>query len=859
MADHSLPRHSTSLYQDAASAAESAAGDLMRMRMQQRQMQRQQQASGTDDSSSAQMLDEYARTSIAQGTQSSMLESPDSPVGIDVPHAVKGATSSSYGSGGGGDVDDADTARRSMSTVTFMEDPDEIITAAMLPRSTSALSPSPHPLQQQPSSYQRQQQQQQDRHNRKHWSFSRALGSVLRCRGDGGQDHNNSHNLSNDTNNYNANKPRLLYEEGRNRVKYVGVRKIELLLHDPFTSIVSAHWFRLILFVCLMYSVTWIVFALLWWVLLKAAPHCLYFSNNLGRTNNPQTTSSTIGSRDVISGEDLDVSRWPSWQRFNIMFVFSVATQQTIGYGDVGILSSQPSCGWASFLLWAQSLVGLLVDAIMLGLVFVRVSNPNQRARSICISDKCVIARSDGVLKLMFRIADLRAASSRSTLSEPKVRAYLFTWDSYATTEGELCPYRCQELNIGYDSGGEPGIQICLILPVKLEHVIDERSPLFGHTRSSLEALRAEIVVTFEGILSTTGGTFVLSQSYLAHEMMWNHVFATIVYPAGDAAALKHGENGRLRDVVDFSRFHHVYPCMGDKLSELISKKTTDKVLTRQPSSSSSSSRKASAAVGSEERGGSSSLSVVEERQQQHLWWLNSSKHSAIPPPLVREKTVIVSDFAVIHRRADGRRVFAFRVADVYRNQVLDARARALLYCFDRSSGSRSSTRLPGSASSSSLAGTVSSGGAEECYTETELDLGYSSGRDRLFLWLPSVAEHVIDESSPLFGLDEMDLVSLGAEVVVSVEGTCYATGNMVVTHKVYRAGTNLAFGATFAPVVVPPLQQAANCGASATARGKFIQQGENSPKKQVHHQGAIEIDYSKFHKLLKNACGDYK
>jgi hypothetical protein len=38
-----------------------------------------------------------------------------------------------------------------------------------------------------------------------------------------------------------------------------------------------------------------------------------------------------------------------------------------------------------------------------------------------------------------------------------------------------------------------------LLLPVTIEHIIDERSPLFGHTQQSLRAINAEIVVVFEG------------------------------------------------------------------------------------------------------------------------------------------------------------------------------------------------------------------------------------------------------------------------------------------------------------------------------------------------------------------------
>lgn len=39
---------------------------------------------------------------------------------------------------------------------------------------------------------------------------------------------------------------------------------------------------------------------------------------------------------------------------------------------------------------------------------FSRISHPKQRSRSIFISDSAIIARRDGILKFMFRVADIR-------------------------------------------------------------------------------------------------------------------------------------------------------------------------------------------------------------------------------------------------------------------------------------------------------------------------------------------------------------------------------------------------------------------------------------------------------------------
>ena len=55
-----------------------------------------------------------------------------------------------------------------------------------------------------------------------------------------------------------------------------------------------------------------------------------------------------------------------------------------------------------------QSVLGMIMDAITIGIVFARISHPKQRGRTIAISDSAVVARRDGILKFMFRIADIR-------------------------------------------------------------------------------------------------------------------------------------------------------------------------------------------------------------------------------------------------------------------------------------------------------------------------------------------------------------------------------------------------------------------------------------------------------------------
>lgn len=49
------------------------------------------------------------------------------------------------------------------------------------------------------------------------------------------------------------------------------------------------------------------------------------------------------------------------------------------GYGNTG----PNNCAWASLVLVVQTIFGLLLDAITIGVLFARISHPQQRARSV--------------------------------------------------------------------------------------------------------------------------------------------------------------------------------------------------------------------------------------------------------------------------------------------------------------------------------------------------------------------------------------------------------------------------------------------------------------------------------------------
>ena len=167
---------------------------------------------------------------------------------------------------------------------------------------------------------------------------------------------------------------------------------------------------------------------------------------------------------------------------FTAAFLFSIETQVTIGYGTRAITDKCPE---AILLLLIQSLLGLyiftirklrfrsifdhfrsflklilgsIVDAFMVGCMFVKISQPKKRTETIVFSKNAVICTRDGKLTFMFRflrsgkmtillnsvwrVGDLR----NSHIVEAQIRAKLIK--SRQTAEGEFMPLDQTDLNV---------------------------------------------------------------------------------------------------------------------------------------------------------------------------------------------------------------------------------------------------------------------------------------------------------------------------------------------------------------------------------------------------------------------------
>ncbi|NWH75576.1 KCNJ5 protein, partial [Piaya cayana] len=319
-------------------------------------------------------------------------------------------------------------------------------------------------------------------------------------------------------------RQRYVTKVGKCQVNLGNIQEKKRFLSDIFTTIVDLkyRWFLFVFMMC--YIVTWVVFG------------TIYFFDAWARG-------------DVWHRGDPD---WPACienvDGFVSALLFSVESQRTIGYGSRMVTAN---CAEGVILLMAQSIVGSMIDALMVGCMFVKISRPKKRAQTLIFSKNCVISRRDEKLCLMFRVGDLR----ESHMVDAKIRAKLIK--SRQTAEGEFIPLEQSELNLGYDTGED---RLFLVEPQIICHVINAHSPFWDLSAESLRREQFEIIIILEGIVEATGewstrGHRLLNHclpagmtcqartSYTEDEILWGYRFEPCMSL----------EKGAFR--VDYSRF----------------------------------------------------------------------------------------------------------------------------------------------------------------------------------------------------------------------------------------------------------------------------------------------------------------
>jgi inward rectifier potassium channel len=208
------------------------------------------------------------------------------------------------------------------------------------------------------------------------------------------------------------------------------------------------------------------------------------------------------------------------------LFFFSVQTFSTIGYG-----SMVPVGVPAQIVATVEAFIGVLVNAFAAGIVVIKFARPTAR---VMFSHVATVAPFDGTPTLMVRMANSRA----NQVFDAQVRMFLLR--DVSTQEG-FAMRRLYDLRLTRESSP------FFTLTLTAMHPIDADSPLHGLTGAGLEAIRAQIIVTIQGVDESFMTQVHARRFYTAAEIEWDAHFSDV---------LSSGPDGRI--VVDYSRFHDV-------------------------------------------------------------------------------------------------------------------------------------------------------------------------------------------------------------------------------------------------------------------------------------------------------------
>jgi inward rectifier potassium channel len=206
-------------------------------------------------------------------------------------------------------------------------------------------------------------------------------------------------------------------------------------------------------------------------------------------------------------------------------FFLSVQTLATVGYGHLA-----PASTAANIIATIEMFFGLLMVAIITGLVFARFSRPQAR---IVFSDHAVVAPYHDGKALMFRFANTR----KNQLLELEVKV-LFSRIVYVNED----PVR------RYFTLALERSRVAIIpLHLTVVHEIKDGSPLFGLSSGDLADSASELLVLVTAMDETFSQTVHARTSYTHEEIEFDARFATVLSLADDGVV-----------EVDLRRFHDV-------------------------------------------------------------------------------------------------------------------------------------------------------------------------------------------------------------------------------------------------------------------------------------------------------------
>lgn len=310
--------------------------------------------------------------------------------------------------------------------------------------------------------------------------------------------------------------PRFMQKDGHCNIRKSASEKRARYLSDFFTTMVDLKWRYSLLVFIFLYVVSWAIFSF--------AYYCVAWNRDQLYDKSKDTAALSKDRPFVFGKHNHCIASYDDKRCFyNVdgwlrAFLFFVETDTTVGYGRRSISTHCPE---AILLFVIQCLYGILLDAFIMGCIFIKVSKPRNRNEALIFSKKACISLRDGKYCMMFRVGNLRD----SLIVQCKIRAKLVK--SRQTTEGEFIPLDQTDINLGFDTGAD---KLFLVTPLIVTHEIDEKSPLWAMGEAEMKGDQFEIIVILEGTVESTGMICQARTSYLNNEILWGHRFNPLLF-----------------------------------------------------------------------------------------------------------------------------------------------------------------------------------------------------------------------------------------------------------------------------------------------------------------------------------------
>ena len=193
----------------------------------------------------------------------------------------------------------------------------------------------------------------------------------------------------------------------------------------------------------------------------------------------------------------------PEMSEFMNAFFFSVHTLTTVGYGSV-----YPRGTATNAVAAIEAATGLMIFAVMTGLLYGRFSRPSAR---ILFSNQALVAPYQDGNSLQFRLTNART----NVLMEMEARVLLMTVDN---VNGQL-------KRDYFDLPLERRRIYFFPLTWTVVHPIDQSSPLYGKTPQELARVAAELLILVQGFDDTFSQVVHARYSYRHDEILWGAKF----------------------------------------------------------------------------------------------------------------------------------------------------------------------------------------------------------------------------------------------------------------------------------------------------------------------------------------------